>query len=190
MTSAFPGEGKTTVSANLAETMAKTGSRVLLLGCDLRRPSLHEIFTQPRSPGLTEVLIGDVEIEKTIHRTGINQLDFISAGMTPPNPSELIGSSRMGDILDDLTNEYDSVILDAPPLLAVTDASLLSIYADMALLVLEAGRVQVKAAQRMKELLDSLQIKVAGLVLNDKTGKGMEYYSYYRDRYGKYGYGQ
>jgi len=190
VTSAFPGEGKTTVSANLAETMAKTGTRVLLLGCDLRRPSLHEIFTQPRSPGLTEVLIGDVEIEKTIHRTGINQLDFISAGMTPPNPSELIGSSRMGDILDDLTNEYDSVILDAPPLLAVTDASLLSIYADMALLVLEAGRVQVKAAQRMKELLDSLQIKVAGLVLNDKTGKGMEYYSYYRDRYGKYGYGQ
>ncbi|PLY03344.1 MAG: protein tyrosine kinase [Desulfuromonas sp.] len=190
VTSSFPGEGKTTVAANLAETMAKTGSKVLLIGCDLRRPSLHTIFDQPRSPGLTEVLIDDSKLEDAIHRTGINKLDFISAGMTPPNPAELIGSSRMQEVLDELKVDYDTIILDAPPLLAVTDSSLLSVYATMAVVVLEAGRVQVRALQRMKELLESLQIKVAGMVLNDKSGKGMEYYSYYRDRYGKYGYGQ
>lgn len=190
ITSSFPGEGKTTVAANLAETMAKTGSRVLLVGCDLRRPSLHLIFDQPRSPGLTEALIGDVEIAAAIHKTGINQLDFVSAGMTPPNPAELIGSSRMAEILDTVKADYDTIILDAPPLLAVTDASLLSELADMVVVVLEAGRVQIRAMQRMKELLESLQVKIAGMVLNDKTGKGMEYYSYYRDRYGKYGYGQ
>lgn len=190
VTSSFPGEGKTTVSANLAETMAKTGSRVLLVGCDLRRPSLHTIFDRPRSPGLTEVLIGDVEIDAAVHKTGINHLDFISAGLTPPNPAELVGSSRMANILDQLKSEYDTILLDAPPLLAVTDAALLSEFADQAIVVLEAGRVQVRALQRVKELLGTLQVKVAGLVLNDKSGKGMEYYSYYRDRYSKYGYGR
>jgi len=190
VSSSFPGEGKTTVSANLAETMAKTGSRVLLVGCDLRRPSLHTIFDQPRSPGLTEVLIGDVEISHAIHKTGINQLDFINAGITPPNPAELLSSERMAEVMEIIKADYDTIILDAPPMLAVTDATLLTEYADMALIVLEAGRVQIRAMQRMKELLGSLQIKIAGMVLNDKTGKGMEYYSYYRDRYGKYGYGQ
>ncbi len=190
VTSSFPGEGKTTVAANLAETMAKTGSRVLLVGCDLRRPSLHTIFDQPRSPGLTEILIGDVDIDAAIHKTGINKLDFISAGLTPPNPAELIGSRQMGEVVGSVKGEYDTIILDAPPILAVTDAALLSEHADMILVVLEAGRVQIRALQRMKEIVGSLQARVAGMVLNDKTGKGMEYYSYYRDRYGKYGYGQ
>jgi tyrosine-protein kinase Etk/Wzc len=96
----------------------------------------------------------------------------------------------MAEVLEVVKADYDTIILDAPPMLAVTDATLLTEYADMALIVLEAGRVQIRAMQRMKELLGSLEIKIAGMVLNDKTGKGMEYYSYYRDRYGKYGYGQ
>jgi len=190
VTSSFPGEGKTTIAANLAETMAKTGSSVLLIGCDLRRPTLHTIFDHPMSPGLTEVLIGDVLIDKAIHHTGINSLDFISAGMTPPNPAELVGSEQMRRLLDELRPQYDTILLDAPPLLAVTDASLLSEYADMLVVVLEVGRVQVRAAQRIGELLKSMQTPLAGMVLNDKSGKGMEYYSYYRDRYGRYGYGQ
>ena len=190
VSSSFPGEGKTTVSANLAETIAKTGARVLLVGCDLRRPTLHTIFDKSCSPGLTELLIGDATVTETIHKTGINSLDFISAGTTPPNPAELVGSEKMRAFLETVRGEYDVIVLDAPPILAVTDASLLSEYSDQLLLVLEVGRVQVRAAQRMKELVASMQIDVAGMVINDKSGKGQEYYSYYRDRYGRYGYGQ
>ncbi len=190
VSSSFPGEGKTTVAANLAETIAKTGAKVLLVGCDLRRPTLHTIFDKPCSPGLTEVLIGDVEVSAAIHETGINSLDFVSAGMTPPNPAELVGSDKMRDFLQTVSKKYDFVLLDAPPILAVTDASLLSEFADQMLIVLEVGRVQVRAAQRAKELVSRMQIDVAGMVINDKTGKGQEYYSYYRDRYGRYGYGQ
>jgi tyrosine-protein kinase Etk/Wzc len=190
VTSSFPGEGKTTIAANLAETMSKTGSKVLLIGCDLRRPTLHTIFDHTISPGLTEVLIGDVPLDAAIHYTGIHSLDFISAGLTPPNPAELIGSQQMRQLLDELRPRYDTILLDAPPLLAVTDATLLSEYADMLVVVLEIGRVQVRAAQRMGELLKTVQTPIAGMVLNDKSSKGMEYYSYYKDRYGRYGYGQ
>ncbi len=187
VSSSFPNEGKTTVAANLAETIAKTGARVLLVGCDLRRPTLHYLFDKPCSPGLTEVLIGDVEVEAAIHATGIRALDFVSAGMTPPNPAELVGSGKMREFLDNVRQQYDFILLDAPPILAVTDTSILSELSDQLLLVLEVGRVQVRAAQRMKELVSSMQIDVAGMVINDKAGKGQEYYS---DRYGRYGYGQ
>lgn len=187
VSSSFPNEGKTTVAANLAETIAKTGARVLLVGCDLRRPTLHHLFDKPCSPGLTEVLIGDVKVEAAIHKTGINSLDFVSAGMTPPNPAELVGSGKMREFLEKVRQQYEFILLDAPPILAVTDASILSELSDQMLLVLEVGRVQVRAAQRMKELVSSMQIDVAGMVINDKSGKGQEYYS---DRYGRYGYGQ
>lgn len=189
ISSTFPGEGKTTVAANLAETIAKTGARVLLVGCDLRRPTLHIVFDHPNVPGLTEVLIGDIDAASAIHNTGHNSLDIISAGMTPPNPAELIGSNKMQNFLQTVGPQYDYILLDAPPILAVTDAALLSEFADQLLIVLEAGRVQVRAAQRMKDLVLSMRIDVAGLVVNDKTGKGEEYYSYNRDdRYGRYGY--
>jgi tyrosine-protein kinase Etk/Wzc len=136
------------------------------------------------------VLIGDVDVSAAIHETGIESLDFVSAGLTPPNPAELVGSDKMKIFLDAVREQYDFILLDAPPILAVTDASLLSVFADQMLIVLEVGRVQIRAAQRMKELVTSMRIDVAGIVINDKTGKGQEYYSYYRDRYGRYGYGQ
>jgi len=189
VTSSFPGEGKTTIAANLAETLAQTGARILLVGCDLRRPTLHAVFGASRTPGLTEILIGDATFEEAVHATGIHQLDFISAGTTPPNPAELLGSQRMVDLLQELRGRYDTIVLDAPPLLAVTDASILTSLSDRVAVVLEAGGVQIKAAQRLRELLDEAQAPVAGLILNDKTGKGMEYYASYRGRSGKYKYG-
>ena len=187
VTSTFPGEGKTTTSANLAETIAQTGSRVLLIGCDLRRPTLHTIFNTPKTPGLTELLVGDATLEQITLQTGINSLDFISAGTTPPNPAELLGSERMAELIEELRSGYDTIILDAPPMLAVTDASLLTAVSDLIILVLEAGGVRIKAAQHMAELLRSAQSPVAGIAFNDKSGKGAEYYTYYRDRYGRYG---
>ncbi|NCO52729.1 MAG: polysaccharide biosynthesis tyrosine autokinase [Deltaproteobacteria bacterium] len=184
ITSTFPGEGKTTVAANLALTMAQTGKKVLLIGCDLRKPTLHTVFEVPRVPGLTELLIGDCEINATVHHTGFFHLDFINAGTIPPNPAELLGSKEMAGLIEKMQEEYDTLLLDAPPVLAVTDAPILAALADKVLVLVEVGGVQVKAAQRAVEILRSVGAPIAGLILNDKTAKGADYYSYY-SYYGK-----
>lgn len=191
LTSSFPGEGKTTVSANLALTLAQTGKRVLLIGCDLRRPSLHHMFETSSTPGLTELLIDDCSLEDALHHTGHYKLDFINAGTTPPNPAELLGSDTMRDLLDGWRNDYDFILLDAPPVLAVTDAAVLAGMVDQVLTLVEAGGVRIKAAQRMVETLRSVEAPLAGLVFNDKTGKAADYYGYYGKRYGAdYVYGE
>jgi len=191
-TSTFPREGKSTITANEAVVISQTGVRVLIVDCDLRRSSLHEIFGHSKTPGLSEILTGDVTFEKAKHKTGIPGLDLISAGTTPPNPSELLGSEAMRQLLLTQRENYDYIIIDAPPVLAVTDAPVLAMISDIVILIMEAGRVPIKAAQHMRETLASLQASVAGLVINDKTGKG-ESYGYYGGRYyrdGKgYGYG-
>lgn len=187
LTSSFPGEGKSTICANLAHTLAQTGARVLVVDCDLRRSSLHEKFGHSKVPGLTELLTGDADFASVRHDTGIPGLDLVSAGTTPPNPAELLGSPEMRRFLESQRESYDQIIIDAPPVLAVTDAPVLTAMADRVLVVMEAGRVPLKAAQRMRETLATVQAPVAGLVVNDKSGKG-ESYGYYGGRYG-YGYG-
>jgi tyrosine-protein kinase Etk/Wzc len=189
VTSTFPGEGKSTIIANLSITMAQTGARVLLMDCDLRRPSLHEIFAHSKVPGLSEILVGDVEFEKTIHNTGIPGLDFVSAGTTPPNPSELLGSPQMSKLLETLKERYAYILLDAPPVLAVTDAPLLAASVNMVIVVMEAGRVPVKAAQQVRDLLAGIGRPAAGLVFNNKTSRSELYgYGYgYSSKYGYYG---
>ncbi|GFE58651.1 polysaccharide biosynthesis tyrosine autokinase [Geobacter sp. AOG1] len=188
ITSSFPGEGKSTVSANLAITIAQTGTRVLLIDCDMRRSSLHDKLRVEKIPGLSEVLAKDTPFAAAVHTTEIPNLHLLAAGTTPPNPSELLGSVAMRDLLDALREEYDQIVIDAPPVLAVTDAPVLTTLADMVLVVLETGRIPAKAAIRMRELLGAVQAPVAGLVINDKTGRGMAYGGYYGYKYG-YGYG-
>ncbi|PLX86459.1 MAG: protein tyrosine kinase [Desulfuromonas sp.] len=188
ITSAFPGEGKTTISANLAEAFAQAGRKVLLIGCDLRIPTLHQIFGRDKSPGLTEYLVGDAELGQILHDTQSTDFHFISSGITPPNPAELLDSHAMQSLIDQLRQRYDTIILDAPPLLAVTDSSVLTAYADMSIVVVEAGGVKIKAAEHVSERLAMTAKPVAGFVLNDKFGKGAHYYGSYRGRYG-YGYG-
>ncbi len=139
---------------------------------------------------MTEVLVGDATLEQAIHPTGLYNLDFISAGTTPPNPAELLGSEAMAKVLKDLRGLYDTILLDAPPLLAVTDAAVLTTQADLVLLVLQVGRVPLKLAGRTRDVLNSVQAPVAGIILNDKSGKGVQYYGYYgRGGYSAYGYG-
>ena len=191
ITSSFPGEGKTTIMANLAVTLTQTGASVLLIDCDMRRPSLHKIFKREKVPGLSEILAGDQLCDNIIQETEIKGLSFIPAGTSPPNPSELLGSSQMQEMLDALKPRYDHILLDAPPFLAVTDAPLLTKSADILLLVLESERVPVKTAQRTVEMLDIVSAPVAGLILNDKTGLA-ERYGYYGNKYyssSYYGYG-
>ncbi len=188
LTSTFPGEGKSVISANLANTFAQTGARVLIVDCDLRRSSLHEKMGHSKIPGLSELLTGDTTFDVARHDTGISGFDLITAGTTPPNPAELLGSESMRRFLETHRDNYDHIIIDAPPVLAVTDAPVLTSMADMVLVVMEAGRVPLKAAQRMREMLDTVQAPVAGLVVNDKTGSG-ESYGYYGGRYYRYQYG-
>ncbi len=187
LTSCYPGEGKTTISTNLAIIQAQTSARVLLMGCDLRRPSLHNMFRSERSPGLSEVLAGDAELAKVIRVTNGVGIDYISAGVLPPNPAELLGSERMVAVMSQLRDSYDFIVIDAPPMLAVADAQVLTPLADLVIVVIEAGRVPRKAGEHMRELLRSTSAHVAGVVINDRTGRGFEYYGSYGYRYG-YGY--
>jgi len=179
MTSTFPGEGKSTIISNLAVSLAQTGARVILLDCDMRRPSLHEIFGHSKLPGLSEVLAGDSPFDTVLHDTGIEGLDFVSAGTSPPNPSELLGSEQMLTLLADLRERYDHILIDAPPVLAVTDAPLLTARCDVVLVTIQAERVPVKAAQRMIEMLANVQAPLAGIILNEKSERSSEHYGYY-----------
>jgi capsular exopolysaccharide synthesis family protein len=189
VTSSFPGEGKSTVSSNLGILLAQTGMKVLLVDCDLRRPSLHQKFGHSKVPGLTEIITGDATISTAIHSTGIPSLDFISAGTIPPNPAELLGSGLMSDFMDKVRGEYDRIILDAPPVLAVTDTPVLSPLSDQALVVVEAERVPAKAAKRLREILHDTGMRCPGFVFNDKANRGETYGYYGYGYYGYYGYG-
>jgi len=190
ITSSFPQEGKSIVSSNLSSVIAQTKARVLIIDCDLRRSSLHEKFGYSKTPGLSEILTGDITFAKAIHDTGIDELDLISAGTNPPNPSELLGSEAMRQLITTQRKNYDYIVIDAPPVMAVSDAPVLTSVCDLVVLVVEAGRVPIKIAQRMREMLSTIKAPVAGIVFNDKSGKG-ESYEYYGSRYyGKgYGYG-
>jgi tyrosine-protein kinase Etk/Wzc len=190
ITSSFPGEGKTTIAGNLALTFAQSGNQVLLVDCDLRRPSLHQIFGHSRNPGVTEVLAGDVPLAKALHATGIDNISLLTAGTIPPNPAELLCSDSMRELLARLRSSYDMVILDAPPVIPVTDAPLLTALTDLVVVVVEAGRIPANAAKRMKELLQSVQAPVAGFVLNDRTALYSDTYGYYgKGYYGRHYYG-
>ncbi|WP_035056431.1 polysaccharide biosynthesis tyrosine autokinase [Desulfuromonas sp. TF] len=193
VTSSFPDEGKTTVSANLAVVLAQTGARVLLLGCDLRRPGLYDMFGVSNTPGLSDLLIENAK--DYVHRIPGTSLDMISAGTVPPNPAELLGSDRMKKFLDFVRKHYDHVVIDAPPVLPVTDAQVLASLVDDILIVLEPCRVPRKAARRMIETLRAVDANVLGIALNDKSGKGFKYYGnygYYGHKYygGYYGEGE
>ncbi len=190
ITSSLPNEGKTTLAANLAMVIAQTSARVLLVGCDLRRPGLYDMFGTSNIPGLSDLLIGDAK--DYLHHIPGTTLDLISAGTIPPHPAELLGSERMKQFLAYSRERYDYVLLDAPPVLPVTDAQILATMVDDVLVVMEPCRVPRKAAQRMVDNLRAVDAKIIGVALNDKLGKGFKYYgnySYYGHKYygGYYG---
>lgn len=185
VTSPGPEEGKSTTSLNLATTLAQYGERVLLIDADLRRPVLHRVLERDREPGLTNLLIGNAGPEDVIQRDAIPNLDLIAAGPCPPNPAELVGSLTMGEMLGKLENDYDRVIIDSPPVLAVTDAAGTAAYVDGVLLVVRSGRTEDRAAERATEQLNRLGVRVLGLALNDIQPRVHEenYYLRYQARY-------
>ncbi|ARU62600.1 hypothetical protein CBW65_17715 [Tumebacillus avium] len=179
VTSTAAGEGKTTVIANLAVTMAQAGKKVLLIDGDLRKPTLHHVFHLGGQKGLTEVLCEETPLEDVIVPSAAGP-DVITAGAIPSNPSELLGSPKLRAALADVRTRYDLVLIDSPPLLPVTDGQVLSTLCDGVLLVVRSGAVTRDHLQQAKALLDRVGAQVIGAVLNGKKRKGKEQtYSYY-----------
>ena len=178
ITSSIPGEGKSTMAINLAVSLADTGARVILVDADLRRPSIAEYAGIEGSVGLTTVLIGRADVEDVVQPLGTTTLDLLPAGQIPPNPSELLGSPAMAGLLDRLTTSYDTVVLDSPPLLPVTDAAVLSKLAGGALIVVGADRIHRPQLQETLGSLETAGAHVLGLVLNKIDRREAGTYSY------------
>jgi non-specific protein-tyrosine kinase len=183
ITSCLPNEGKSSTSSNLAITLAQAGWRVILVDGDLRRPRIPEYFGIEGGVGLTDVLIGRARLGEVVQTWGEPRLYVLPAGQIPPNPSELLASQGMRQVLDRLTAEYDMVIIDAPPLLPVTDAATLAAVCDGTLLVARYGKTRQEHIERGTELLSSISARIVGTVLNFVPSKASRY-----DGYG-YGYG-
>jgi capsular exopolysaccharide synthesis family protein len=185
VTSSGPGEGKTTTSANLAVTTAQGGNKTILIDCDMRNPKEHKIFALSNKIGLSNVLVGEVFFEDAVNETDIENLYILTSGTRPPNPAELLASDKMKKFLEELKQEFDYIIIDTPPIIMVTDAQVLSQYADGCLLVVSAGEADKDAAIKAKELLEKVNAKILGVVLNklDTSRKGYYgyYYTYYYD---------
>lgn len=168
VTSAAPDEGKSTTLANLAVTMAQSSRRTILVDCDLRRPTQHEIWGLANERGLTTmVLEGDALTHPPLADVGIENLAVLPSGPLPPNPADLLGSRRMEEVIAALKSRADLVLFDAPPVVAVTDAALLASKLDGVLLVVEAGGTRRDHAQRAKEILEKVNLRIVGAVLNN-----------------------
>lgn len=180
LSSAEPGEGKTTTVANLAVVMAQTGKRVILVDTDLRRPTLHQMFRLPAEPGLTDLFLNNQTLDQVIRETTVPGLHLLACGKLPPNPAELLASAWMDRLILALKERYDIVLFDSPPILPVTDAVLLASKTKHLLWVISAGKTRTDALRRAREALAQVDAKVVGIVLNRITsGGGYGYYYYY-----------
>ena len=184
VTSANPGEGKTTTTVNVAASLAQTGARVLAVEADLRRPSMSQHFAVPKTPGLTDLIVGKAEATTAIHSTRYKGLMVLPCGYVPPNPAELLGSARMKDILRALRSHYDWVLIDTPPILAMADTPVLCPIVDGVILVVAAESSGRPAVQRAIDQIASVNGKIIGVILNRVDLERNAYY--YGQYYGEY----
>lgn len=183
------GEGKTMTSVNLAVIFAQAGDAVVLVDCDLRRAMVHRAFGVERVPGLAEVIMDRAELDEALQPTGVENLTILPSGVVPPNPSELLGSKKFETVLGELGDRFGRVVMDAPPVLAVTDALVLGGLADGVCFVVCAGRTDRNAARRALELLERSGCRILGVVFNQAEmarvfgAYGYKYYSQYYQAY-------
>ncbi|HEX3047253.1 MAG TPA: CpsD/CapB family tyrosine-protein kinase [Bacillota bacterium] len=180
-TSSGPGEGKSVTAANTGVVLAHYGKRVIIVDCDLRKPDQHQIFRKVNQ-GLTDVLVKGNSLTDLIQPTGVDNLDLLASGATPPNPSELLGSARMMEIITAIKSQYDYALFDTPPVLAVTDACVLASRVDGVVLVIAAGMVKPSTARDSKELLIKAKGELLGVVLNKaltRKDQHLHYHYYY-----------
>ena len=186
VTSAVPQEGKTTTTANLAITLAQMGGKTLIVDSDLRRPAIRKVFNLETKEGLTDYLIGKGALDALIRTTDIPNLYILPAGQIPPNPSEVLGSQRMKELVAELSRRFEMVFFDSPPVVAVTDAAVLSRNTDGVVLVVQSGATDREAVARAKTLLGNVQANLLGLVLNNiriESTYGSYHYRYYYHYY-------
>lgn len=179
ITSAGPREGKSYTVANLAVSMAQAGKTVLVIDADLRNPTQHKIFKLENGQGLSVALVQDQDYRTYLRETAVPGLLVLTGGPIPPNPAELVGSKRMKRLIEEVSEQFDVILIDTPPIVAVTDAAILAQEVDGVILVLASGEVNKDFAQRAKELLDKVGAKILGAVLNKADMKTSEYYYYY-----------
>lgn len=182
VTSSMMSEGKTTTLTNLAETFAQAGSRVIIVDADLRRPRVHQVFEVSNQQGLTNVLAGQVGLKDVVKVAG-SQINILTSGPIPPNPSELLGSTKMKELVQVLSDHYDIVLIDTPPVNVVTDAAVLSTLVDGVILAIASGKTEIEAGKRALKSLEAVNANVIGTVMTmvpvtKKGYYGYQYYSY------------
>jgi len=190
LTSPTPGDGKSTTVSNLAVAFAQTGKRVLLIDADLRRPMLHSIFRVEQGVGLAEVLTGKSTFDQAVRKTKVENLDFLTSGDIPPNPAEILGSDEMREFVDTAVKNYEMVLFDASPVLAVTDPAVISTMTDGAIMVVLAGTTRMADVEQGVELLEGVGGKVVGVVLNNFDPHRAYGVPFRRNPRGRYGLGK
>lgn len=166
VTSSQPGEGKSTAIGNLAVAYAQEGKSVLLIDADLRKPSLHRMFSLLNSQGLSTLLAGDTSLQEAIQETAVERLSLLPSGPVPANPSELIDSPSMRELLELSKLQYDVILVDTPSVLSVSDSVIVSALCDGVIMVAAAGKVKKDHLRKAKEQLDHVNARILGIVLN------------------------
>ena len=187
VTSSIMGEGKSTVSGNLANILSQDGARVLIIDCDLRKPSMHYKFHVSNGEGLTDVLIGNSDLKSVLKKIE-ESLFLITAGAIPPNPVEMLGSKAIEDLISELSINFDYIILDTPPILPVSDTLLLASKADATLIVVKARKTKEKMVKESYDRLVEARANVIGTILNE-SDKSLDnkYCGYYQEGKNKKG---
>jgi tyrosine-protein kinase Etk/Wzc len=185
ITSAGPEEGKSTTIANLGVSFAQAGKRVLIVDTDMRKPTIHTIFELTNTNGLSSILAGESTFAQAVNPTPQDGLHVLTCGPLPPNPAELLESQRMTNLIEEMKSQYDLILFDAPPIIAVTDASILASRLDGLILLLGVNKVTRKAARHALQLLGRAKVKVWGMVVRGvRPDNDGYYYSYYHRYYG------
>jgi len=179
LTSSGPAEGKSTTAANLATVYAQQGLNVLLIDGDLRKPTVHYTFRLENHTGLTNVLTRQSSLGQAVQQPEVPNLYVLTSGPIPPNPSELLASKQMGEVLAEMKEQFDMVIFDTPPILAVADAQILANQVDASLLIVSSAKTEKDAALKAKDLLTQAKSKLLGAVLNNRKMEEGNYYYYY-----------
>jgi capsular exopolysaccharide synthesis family protein len=188
ITSAGPEEGKTTVAANLAITMAQSGARVVVVDTDMRKPRLHKVFRVAPTIGISSLILGEARVEDAVIASAVPGLDILGCGAIPPNPAELFHTETFRALLRGMRERYDRVILDSPPVGAVSDALVLSSMVDGVTLVVNASKTTIPQAQRARQRIQDVGGRIYGAVLNgvdlsNSSTRGYYQYYYYRSGY-------
>ena len=183
-TSPEAGDGKSFISANLAVAYSQDGKKVLIIDCDLRRGRQHEIFNVMNSTngGYSNLILNykeEIKLSRYVIKTEIKNIDLIPTGPTPPNPIELLASNNNAELLARLKEHYDIIILDCPPVLGMSDTSILTKYSDANIVVVSNGKTQFDLLTKAKKAFETANSKISGVIVNRANVKGSSYYGYY-----------